>query len=150
MECITDIDECIFDCTVNPSLCGPGEACIQGIQCGPPVPDAGPPVCAPGGGTSTSGIDGTKTVGSLTPAEQATFCDWAAAVTGGYGCQGACDGGVAVTFDASQSACIAQFTKPGCSATVSDVESCAKTNAQNVCALAILSSPACASLRACL
>jgi len=153
MECITDIDQCIFDCNHYSKLCGPGEACIDGESCGPPVVDAGPPPkveCEPGGGTATSGVTGSKTVGSLTSTEQATFCDWTAAVTGGYGCDGECDGGLDVTFSATQAECIAKFTKAGCAATVSEAEACVKTNAQNVCSLAIATAEDCATLRACM
>ena len=149
MECISDLDQCVFDCDHYPALCGAGESCSMSVQCVPTVPDAGPPTCKSGGGTATSGVTGSKTVGSLTSTEQATFCDWAAAVTGGYNCEEACDGGIDVSFSSSQSVCISQFTKSGCAATVSDVEACVKANAANVCSLAILNSPSCASLRAC-
>jgi hypothetical protein len=140
---------CVFDCESVPELCGPGEICDQQFSCKTPVPDAGPQQCAPGGGTPTSGLSAGKTVGALTSAEQATFCDWAAAVTGGYGCQSACDGGLSVEFASSQASCIAKFTKAGCGAKVSEVEACLKVNAQDVCAFAFATSPACATLRAC-
>jgi hypothetical protein len=148
MTCISDIDECRFDCIRNPSLCGPGETCSQGIQCVPTVPDAGAGICAPGGGTATSGLNESKTLGALTSTEQATFCDWAAGVTGGYGCRGAGCG--SITFVGSQAECVSKLMKAGCPATVSQAEACLEDNAQNVCLLKILSSPTCLPLKPCI
>lgn len=149
MQCISDINECMFDCEANPALCGPSEMCQMGIQCVKAVPDAGPLTCMPGGGAATSGITGSKTVGSLTVAEQGTFCDWAAAVSGGYNCSEACDGGITTHFATSQADCISKFTKPGCAATVTQVEACLKENAQDLCSLKILTAASCAPVRAC-
>jgi hypothetical protein len=140
---------CRFICSTVASLCGPTETCDPTNGCVKVVPDAGPKACMPGGGTATSGIPGTKTVGTLTTGEQETFCDWAAGVTGGYDCHGACDGGLTVQFSATRADCIAKFTKTGCAATVSEAEACMKANAQDVCALRFITSPACATLRAC-
>jgi hypothetical protein len=141
------VNSCFFDCKANPALCGTGETCNGNYQCVKPAPVV---TCAPGGGTPTSGITASKTVGSLTTTEQGTFCDWAAAVTGGYACEKGCTSGSRVTFAKDRAECIQRFTKPSCQATVADAEACMKENAQDVCAGKILTSATCASLRACL
>lgn len=73
-----------------------------------------------------AGIDPSKRLADLTPAERAMLCDWTAAQFGGYGRTVNCAAGLDVTSHKSQSDCVAFMAETGvsCSATVGDHETC--------------------------
>jgi hypothetical protein len=96
----------------------------------------------------TSGVDPDKTIGSLSSSEKKQLCDWQAGKTGGYGTTTKCEGGISLSNPKSQAACV-QKLPASCAATVAQVEECVKVDAQDPCALAILSAPECEPLRAC-
>src|SRR5580658_8451039 len=71
-------------------------------------------------------IDGGARVVMLSPAQQATLCDWAVAEWGGYGTTVPCGGGINRTNPANQTDCVMgnEPTNPDCSLTVSQLETC--------------------------
>lgn len=97
----------------------------------------------------TSGVDPTKTLGSLSTSEKKTLCDWQAGINGGYGRTATCEGGLSASYPKSQSACLAKFPPASCQATVADAEACFHVDAKDPCAFAIFTAAECAALRAC-
>jgi hypothetical protein len=154
---------CLPDCRKWPDLCPSGYVCkldydqYACLKATPPADsgspradsgsDSGPAgQCTTPTTTATSGVTGTKQLGSLTAGEKTMICDWAAGRYGGYGCKHTCDGGVSTTFSADASTCSAKI-KPGCTATVAQLEECYGVDSADPCALAMLKSPKCAPLR---
>jgi hypothetical protein len=88
------------------------------------------------GGTATpsqtSGVTGSKTVGSLTAADKQKICDWTASLYGGYGGKVVCDDGsgmiVTIPGPASLTECLAQAAAvpATCTATVVQAETCTR------------------------
>jgi hypothetical protein len=97
----------------------------------------------------TSGVSGSKELGSLTAAEKGKLCDWKAAKSGGYGKSTSCDDGVTVKGDTDQADCVSSFPV-SCSATVAELEACVKVDIVDPCALAVLTASECAPLRECM
>lgn len=79
------------------------------------------------GGSSTSGLDGSKKVGDLTRAEKGTFCDWAADNLGGYK---KCDevwstgSGSGFMSEPDRNACVDFGWDDDCAASVNQAEAC--------------------------
>ena len=98
--------------------------------------------------TSTGPVDGasldpSKLVISLSPAEQAAFCDWDAQQYGGYGHMVVCDAGAKAGSSSEpgtdQAMCVMGVQhlasiRPTCPATVGDVMACVQFEIQNPCA----------------
>jgi hypothetical protein len=83
-------------------------------------------VAACGGGSDGSGVDGSKTLVSLSASEQQDLCEYVVAAQGGEGHVEDCGNGT--TFETGTVAeCVADFGDftAGCTATVSDAEGCA-------------------------
>jgi hypothetical protein len=98
----------------------------------------------------TSGLDGTKKIGTLSSTEKKQICDWVAGINGGYGRATTCDGGLNVTNAKTQSACVSKIPPASCEATVTEFEDCMKVDAQDPCAFAILRAPECAAVKKCI
>src|SRR5262245_44737040 len=97
-----------------------------------------------------SGIDRSKTVGSLDPNEAATLCDWASARQGGYGRSVSCPGSQQRT-DSSKESCVSglPLLASYCpSLTVGETEDCANAIGTDLCALE--TAPECATIWACM
>jgi hypothetical protein len=109
--------------------------------------DTGTPTQLPNG--PTSGVDGTKKIGTLSSAEKKQLCDWQAGINGGYGKSTKCDGGLSVSGAKTQSACVSKLPPPSCEATVTEFEDCMKVDVKDPCALAILTAPECAAVKKC-
>jgi hypothetical protein len=107
--------------------------------------------------TSTGPIDGatldtSKIVVNLSPAEQATFCDWDAQQYGGYGHMVVCDAGAKAGSSSEpgtdQAMCVMGLQhlagiRPTCSATVGDGMACVQWEIQNPCADTAVGPPGC-------
>jgi hypothetical protein len=82
--------------------------------------------------TQTSGVLGTKTLGTMTATDRQMFCDWVASLYGGYGQEVTCDDGsgmtLTITGPTSQAECLAEAAQvpATCAATVSQVEICTR------------------------
>jgi hypothetical protein len=101
-----------------------------------------------GGGSHD--LDRSKTLVSLTTAEQAQFCDELNAAQGGYGQSKTCPDGHIEDTDLNQSACVqaAPFVIQLCGTlTVGTFLDCASANASDLCAFQ--TAPACAPIRTC-
>jgi hypothetical protein len=78
------------------------------------------------GGSSTSGVDGSKKIGDLTSAEKASFCDWAANQLGGYKkCDEIWSSGTGHGFmsEPDRNACVDNWDD-ACAASVNQAEAC--------------------------
>jgi hypothetical protein len=103
-----------------------------------------------GPGTS-SGVPRTSTIGSLSPAQAATLCDWVNAKQGGYGRSVTCSDGSTTTTDANQAECVAgsAAAQTYCpTLTVADTEDCTNAIGTNLCEISTAS--ACAAVATCL
>ena len=77
------------------------------------------------GGSSTSGVDGSKKLGDLTRAEKAKFCDWAANNLGGYKkCDELWSSGGGFMNEPDQNACVDLGWDDDCSVSVDQAEAC--------------------------
>ena len=109
------------------------------------------------GGAGASGVDGSKMLIALTDAEKGMVCDWMVGLAGSYGNPGTCDltqpapmSPVLVYID--QAACIADSpgpSRPGCQATVAQLEACIKTLPACATSTDVSNAPACAILSSC-
>jgi hypothetical protein len=107
--------------------------------------------------STTSGLDGSKKLITLTDAEKATLCDWMVARAGSYGNPGSCDRtqpaamSPFLAYD-NQAACVADSpdaTFTSCQATVAQLEACVKTLPACATLADASNSPACAILSDC-
>ncbi|HSD86613.1 MAG TPA: hypothetical protein VLB44_03835 [Kofleriaceae bacterium] len=107
--------------------------------------------CGGDDSSSSSGVDSTKQVKDLTPAERATECQWGIALEGGAGHTTTCPDNVTVTVD-TQAQCEAGLAtiagSTTCTLTVAQMEACTEASATDPCTA--LSSQACAPVLACL
>jgi hypothetical protein len=78
-----------------------------------------------GGSMTSTGVEGSKRLDSLTTAEKQMVCDWAAAQFGGYGKVMDCGGGLTLTADANQAECVAG-APTNCAMTISEYEVCGR------------------------
>jgi hypothetical protein len=78
-----------------------------------------------GGAPTTSGVQGSKRLDSLTLDEKKKFCDFQAAHFGGYGQSIDCGGGTTVDAAPSQADCLAKWPTT-CAATVTQGEACGR------------------------
>lgn len=123
------------------------------------------PGCGDGSGTTgdggappktTSGVTGSKTIGSLSDADTKAICAWTASLYGGYGGKVVCDNGsgstVTISGPADLAECLAEATTipATCKATVAQAESC--TRAMSTCDQGDddTAASACAAMMACL
>jgi hypothetical protein len=85
-----------------------------------------------GGTTNGSGVDGTKSLSTLTMDEKGKLCDWLAGLVGGYGKADACGMGK-YTPPMSQADCASNL--PICDVTVANFEACQQAMAglQKMC-----------------
>lgn len=86
-------------------------------------------LAAPGCGDepSRSGVEGSKPISSLTPAEFGTLCDWSASLFGGYGMRRNCTPTSYSNSAASREECLAtQADLASCPATVAEFERCGR------------------------
>jgi hypothetical protein len=101
-------------------------------------------------------IDGSRALSSLAPSDAATFCDCLAAYSGGYGTAVACtcsDGSPGgLTAPASQAECLAQPIPTGCSATLTEFQTCVNLLWSRPCdddaIVAAVANPACQKILA--
>jgi hypothetical protein len=106
-----------------------------------------------GGGSElgpSTGIDRSKTAGSLDSTEAAILCDWSNGKQGGYGRSVSCPSGQQTT-DSSKASCLSgiPLLTSFCPAlTVGDAEDCVNAIGTDLCA--IETAPACAVLWACM
>lgn len=134
---------CVPNCKKNPGVCGSKFVCTASGTCGDPPP----PPCTP---TATSGIAPTTSIKNFTGPEKATFCDWQACQLGGYGTTITCDSGIAANPPANQQACTSKAVPSACTATVAQMEACAKVIASQRCApAAALASAECQAVKSC-
>jgi hypothetical protein len=88
-------------------------------------------------GAASSGVAGSKTIGSLTSADTKAICDWTASLYGGYGGEVTCDDGagfiMTITGPKDLAECLAKAaTVPStCKSTVAQAEAC--TRALSTC-----------------
>jgi hypothetical protein len=116
--------------------------------------------CGSSGGSpasGASGVDGSKKLIDLTDAEKGMVCDWMVPRVGSYGDPGTCD----LTLPApmspflvyvDQAACIADSvgpSRPGCQATVAQLEACIETLPACATSTDVTNSSACAPLSSC-
>lgn len=98
----------------------------------------------------SSGVDSTKQVKDLTPAERTSECQWAIALEGGPGKQTMCPDNVTVTVY-TQAQCEASLAtlamSATCTLTVAQAEACTEASATDPCTA--FSSQACAAVLAC-
>jgi hypothetical protein len=113
--------------------------------------------CGTSADSTTSGLDGSKKLITLTDAEKGTLCDWMVARAGSYGNPGTCDRtqtglmSTFLTYD-DQAACIADArdaTYTACQATVAQMEACIETLPACATLADASNSPACAILSNC-
>jgi hypothetical protein len=100
---------------------------------------------------NSSGVPRTSTVGSLSPTQAATLCDWTNAKQGGYGRTVNCSDGSTRTTDTNQAECVAgsSAAQTACpTLTVANTEDCANAIGANLCEVSTAS--ACAAIAACL
>lgn len=88
-----------------------------------------------GGGSDGSGVDGSKTIISMSASERMTFCEWAIEEQGGAGTTHNC-GDFTITIQ-TVAECVADFDNfsPTCTATVGQGESCVSAVASDPCNL---------------
>jgi hypothetical protein len=90
-----------------------------------------------GSAAASSGVTGSKTIGTLTAADKKAICDWTASLYGGYGGEVVCDDGtgfiLTITGPEDLTECLAQAaTIPStCKSTVAQAEAC--TRALSTC-----------------
>ena len=98
------------------------------------------------GGSDGSGVDGDKTIVSMSASERTDFCEWAIDEQGGAGTVTTC-GEVTITVQ-SVADCVASFDSfvASCTATVSQGETCVEAVASNPCEFG---GTACAPVFAC-
>jgi len=103
-------------------------------------PTSTPPTTS--GPNDAAVLDPSELIVRLSPAEQATFCDWAAQQYGGYGHTVVCDAGSRAgnssTAGADQAMCVMGVQhlaaiRPACPATIGDVMACTQWEIQNPC-----------------
>ena len=104
--------------------------------------------CGGDGDSDTSGVDGSKTVVSMTATEKQTFCEWVVATQGGAGHTTECGDGITVTTQ-TVAECVQSFSEltTNCPVTVSQAESCNLAVAANACSFG---GEACAALFECI
>lgn len=81
-----------------------------------------------GGGDSSSGVDSSKRLVELTPAELMTLCEWSTAEQGGPGSMHECGDGATATID-TVAECVSGVggLSDTCAYTVAQAESCVGT-----------------------
>jgi hypothetical protein len=86
------------------------------------------------GGSDHSGVDGSKTVISMSASEKQTFCEWVVERQGGAGHTTECGDGVTVTTQ-TVAECVAGFADltSNCPLTVSQAETCNLAIAADAC-----------------
>jgi hypothetical protein len=77
-----------------------------------------------GTGSTSSGVDASKRIDSLSADEKAKLCDWLAARYGGYGATKSCGGDLTLEAPASQAECVAENFPSPCAVTVGQGEAC--------------------------
>lgn len=87
--------------------------------------------CGGGGSVPSSGVDGSKSIASLSDTEKGELCDWIDNMLGGYGKPIVCNGQTVDTTDSSQAECVQSF--PTCSVMVSQYQSCIQMLISNEC-----------------
>jgi hypothetical protein len=104
-------------------------------------------LAACGDGDKDSGVDGNKTIVTMTDAEKNDFCEWAIATQGGAGTVHQCDGFTLTVQTVAE--CVADFADfmANCSATVSQGEACVNAIAAAPCMPA---TTACEAIFACI
>ena len=118
------------------------------------------PACGSSGSpadATTSGVDASKKLITLTDAERGMLCDWMVAHAGSYGDPGTCDRTLPapmtpVLVYLDQAACVADSPGPnrtGCQATVAQLEACIKTLPACATSTDVSNSSACAILSTC-
>jgi membrane-associated PAP2 superfamily phosphatase len=104
-----------------------------------------------GGGSSASGVSGSKQLVSLTSAEKGKLCDWSMAKFGGYGTRSSCSSPLFSYAD--QAACMADSpsptSTPSCQATVAQMEACVNSLPACPTLTDVGSSSQCAALASC-
>jgi len=98
----------------------------------------------------SSGVDSSKQVKDLTPAERTSECQWGIALEGGAGKQTMCPDNVTVTVYTQaqcESSLAAIATSTTCTLTVAQLEACTEASATDPCTA--LSAPACAAVIVC-
>lgn len=107
--------------------------------------EAPPPNCT----ATSSGLSGSKTLGSLAADEKGRLCDFSVCRWGGYGQSKQCDG-FTVSSPASQPDCVSKQERCA-SLTVSDYEACQKKVAATPCdgLQTLFTAPECATTKAC-
>jgi hypothetical protein len=105
-------------------------------------------VLAIGCGADSSGVDGSKKIIDLSPAERGDVCDYTSDVQGGYGTMKVCGDGLTLSVKQRMD-CITNLeeTVAGCTATVENLEACSEAVGEDLCKF--LSEPACAFLLQC-
>ncbi|HKW82554.1 MAG TPA: hypothetical protein VJN68_02275 [Burkholderiaceae bacterium] len=93
------------------------------------------------GGTSpsSSGVDGSRQVSSLSTSEKTSMCTWFAGLVGGYGTMPSCSMAVISAPD-SEADCLSTF--PSCAVTVATFQTCVNSliSAQMTCTTQALQS----------
>lgn len=99
------------------------------------------------GGGDTSGVDGNKTIITMSAGEKETFCSWAIEKQGGPGSTTQCEGFTITTQTVAE--CVTDFGSfsTGCTATVAQAEACVNALATDACTGG---GQACAAIFACL
>lgn len=149
-------DVCLASCTGKPGACPSDMVCDSLGLCEDAPPAPAPLSCTGPVTATTSGITGTRTLGSLSTTEKEAFCDYTACGWGAYGASKACttDGGTfSVAGPKSREECATSTTFTKCSSlTVSAMETCTnKMNGDPCNALCIATTdPACDAVRSCL
>ncbi len=98
-------------------------------------------------GDGGSGVDGSKTIVSMSESEKTSFCEWAIATQGGAGTVHQCDGFTLTVQSVAE--CVADFAdfQASCAATVAQGEACVSAIAAMPCMPA---TTACEAIFACL
>jgi hypothetical protein len=99
-----------------------------------------------GPASTSSGLERTITLPTLTPAQGAQLCDWANRVLGGYGRTVACPAGMRAT-DRDQAYCVDGLQSCP-TLTVADIEDCSLAQGADVCKY--FTANACATIRQCI
>jgi hypothetical protein len=136
---------CVRSCEGIDGYCGEGRTCGENGLCPERL------VCDDAK-RDASGIDGDRTLGSLTNAERGKMCDFTACGWGGYGATKKCPDGFSMSAPDSKAECTAESTWSKCSTvTVGEYEACEKKMRVDQCkAFEILTTdPDCASALAC-
>jgi hypothetical protein len=101
----------------------------------------------------SSGVDPSKSLPALDPADAATLCDWAAAQFGGYGVSRKqdCGGGNSVSLHPipDRASCEAAISSSACTQTVGQYESCIDTLATEDLCTGPFVPPGCEGIVAC-